>query len=958
MHIDSHGNLLIKTSAGLLTERLPHIFQQDINSPHQNNISGRFRVLAHHQVAFALGPYDHTKPLIIDPTLVYQDNVAGPGQNPGGFTSAQAVAVDSAGNAYVTGEIDSDFEAESIPSYCDLLNTNVDYCGNSFAAAVDFTGTAVIYETQLGGGTGLGIAVDSAGNAYVAGGGGINGTSNAFQQGSGGAQCPGGNFNTFDCSTAFVAILDPVGTVTYATNLGGNGNNDQAEAIAVDSSGKIYITGQAFSANFPTTTGAFQTSFTSSNFQNAAIFVAKIDPTLSGAASLVYSTFLGGAGQTQQAGYGGPAADEGRAIAVDSAGEAYVAGETFSSSLATSGSFQSKQPEPISPFVAKFNASGSTLLWATYLGGTQGSPCFYESAQGIALDSSANPYVVGLADSPDFPTTPGAFQVRLPPRSAGFVTELNSGGTALIYSTFLGGFTSLNNGRDDLGCGDQNALGIALDGNNDAFVAGKTLTGDFPVAPLSLKPMSSGLTSYIAELNPAGSALLFSTYMPAELTGIALDNSGGIYVSGQDGQTGYNVANLGSSSAQQAAFVDKVNLSAAGPAVFITPSAVSLPNANGATGTFSLQNRGNGPLTIATITPNGVFTEMDACNGMVAAGSSCTLTVTSTGGEGTLTVADDAFDSPQTVTVYEGGTTPAATVSRSLLAFDATNAGSTSNPQVLTLASVGNAPLLISNISVTAGFTETNNCGTSLAVETSCQISVNFAPPKSGNITGTLEIDDNAEAPSKVQLTGGTPALGLGVASNGSPATIVPGQTATYTVDIYDLSGYLGPATVTCSGAPKGAACKASSPVTLKGAQSVTSTITVTTTVGSGLALRDPGRDPYNPAPEFLLWLTHSSARRQIDRPLAVAFLFVLAASLFVLIAASSNCRRGQLLFGASLALCAALTACGSTTIIENNGGGGGNGNPNATPPGTYTLVVTVTANGSSKEAALTLQVN
>jgi hypothetical protein len=251
--------------------------------------------------------------------------------------------------------------------------------------------------------------------------------------------------------------------------------------------------------------------------------------------------------------------------------------------------------------------------------------------------------------------------------------------------------------------------------------------------------------------------------MPAQLTGIAIDNAGGIYVSGQQGQLGYNVANLGSSNASESAFVDKVDISATGPAVFITPSAVSLPNTNGATATFSLQNRGNGPLTIASITPNGAFAEMDDCNGMVAAASSCTLTVTSTGGEGTMTVTDNTFDSPQTVTVYEGGNAPAATVSRSLLAFDPTNAGATSAPQILTLASVGNAPLLISNISVTANFTETNNCGTSLAVATSCQISVTFAPAKSStsNITGTLEIDDNAEAPTTVGLNAGNPPLGI-----------------------------------------------------------------------------------------------------------------------------------------------------------------------------------------------------
>ena len=850
------------------------------------------------------------------------------------------------------------------PNGCTEVFGTANICGDIFVAKLNPTGTAIIYDTSVGTGQGNGIGVDASGNAYVAGAGWANpGTSNAFQLNPGGGQCenPSGFGVTINCTGAVVAVLDSTGTPTYITNLGGaqNNLNDEANAIAIDSTGKIYVTGQAFSTNFPTTSGAFQPSFDSNSGLSSATFVAKIDPTLSGAASLVYSTFLGGGGQGVGLNGEDNAGDQGTAIAVDSSGETYIAGQTFSSSLATSGSFQATKPEPISPYVAKFNAAGSGLLWATYLGGTQPNPCFEDMATGIAIDSTGNAYVVGRTTTSDFPTTPGAFQTTVAAGSDAFVTKINSTGSALIYSTRLGGFTQVNRRQNDLSCTAQGAGGIALDSNNDAFVAGHTITGDFPIASLSLLPTASTNEGFVAELNPAGSSLLFSTYLPGDgENAIALDNAGGIYAAG---------------STSFLASVDKIDLTAAGPAVLINPQTLTFTSASTTPLPVTLENSGNGPLNISSITPSGSVVETDNCIPTVAAGASCTINVTNTGGNGNFSIADNAPDTPQVITVFEAGTTPTAQLSRSLLAFGPENVGSTSSAQTVFLASIGNTPLVVSNISATGDFKEVNNCPTTILVGTTCQISVTFTPTASGTRTGTLEVDDNAPQPSKASLTGGPPKLFIDIVNNDQIATITPGQTATYTFQVFDGSGYVGPATVTCSGAPKGATCK-TSPITLEGATAVNETVTVTTTAGSGVAIRDLNRNPHTPfAPEFTRardifaryfatpprWLgAKTFAAALSTRWLVASLFFTFAGSLLFLFAASSRRRRTVLLCGGSLALCAALTACGGTTIIQNNGGGGGGSSSNATPPGTYTLIVTVSAQGSSNDTALTLQVN
>ena len=482
--INAAGDLLIATPDGEIAFHRPVVYQKTEGK--RTEVGGRFVLSEGSDVSFATGEYDHTRPLVIDPQLVYSTFVGGDsGQG------IEAIAVDPAGNAYVTGTtVVSNYPVTSGA----LQATDPDVNGQPtvFVAKINASGTALVYSTYLGG--------------------------------------SGQPFNgPFGTEILFVSCGNDPNGFGYHNSCG-----DYAGGIAVDSAGNAYLTGNTFSTDFPVTAGAFQpTNHAATSNPNA--FVTKLNPT---GTALVYSTYLGGSGGALGAG------DWGTSIAVDRAGEAYVGGYAFSWDFpVTAGAFQTVNDgfpaDETAPFVSKLNATGTALVYSTFIGGggyeppfnrfTQGIPT--EGVNGLAIDPEGNAYVTGVVYSfGSFPVTPGAFQTTFNVECfdedcgspGAFVSKLNSTGTALVYSTFLVG---TNNGSS-IG----NA--IAVDKAGSAYVAGNA-GGDFPVTPGAFE--TSGGGPFLTKLNPDGSQLVYSTFFKAGASGIAVDAAGDAFIAGGTG---------------------------------------------------------------------------------------------------------------------------------------------------------------------------------------------------------------------------------------------------------------------------------------------------------------------------------------------------------------------------------------------------------------------------------------
>ncbi len=366
------------------------------------------------------------------------------------------------------------------------------------------------YSTYVGGSSwdeGVGFALDSSGNTYVAGwttSGNFPVTSAAYQSTLAGGPTFG---------DVFIYKMNPTGTaLVYSTYIGGS-NDDLGWGVAVDSSGNAYITGYTSSADFPTTPGAFKTNF--SGTRDA--FVVKLNSTGS---ALTYSTYLGG--NSEERGY---------AIALDSAGSAYVAGFAKSTNFpVTSGAYQTTNPGGATAFITKFNATGSGLVYSTYVGGSSD-----DWANALAIDSSGNAYLAGYTQSSNFPTTSGAFQ-----RTFGtglghaFVTKVNATGTGLVYSTFL------RSSAEDF------ARAIALDNSGNAYVGGRAGAADFPVTAGAYQTTFRGVNdAFVTKLNSSGTGLQYSTLLGGsdndQVEGIAVDASGAVVAVGLTVSTDFPV---------------------------------------------------------------------------------------------------------------------------------------------------------------------------------------------------------------------------------------------------------------------------------------------------------------------------------------------------------------------------------------------------------------------------------
>jgi Beta-propeller repeat/Abnormal spindle-like microcephaly-assoc'd, ASPM-SPD-2-Hydin len=741
-------------------------------------------------------------------------------------------------------------------------------------------------------------------------------------------------------------VIDP--TLSYSSYLGGS-SNDQADVVALDSAGNIYIDGTTTSANFPVQS-AYQSSCSSCASNSPDSFITEMS---ADGSKLIFSTFLGGSaeddgngialdssgniyvtGRTYSSDFpvtanafqltcsscttqpdvyvtklaaggaslvystflGGSAEDDAFGIATDSSGDAYVVGRTASTNFPTKSPIQSSLTGSYSAFVSEFNPQGTALVYSTYLGGAGSDYGF-----AIAVDSSGAAYVTGQTTSNNFPTTSGAYQTAFGGNQNVFVSKIKPGGSGLAYSTYLGG------------SGQDSGRAIAVDSAGDAYVDGSTTSSNFPVLNAAQSVLGAGgaTNGFIAKLKPDGTALDYSTYLGGsgqDVAGsIAIDKSGRAYITGVTSSTNFPTANPLSSQTKYGgnndAFVAKLSPGGCGLAFSTYLGGIAQDVANG----IAVTNAGN-PVVVGETTSND-------------------FPVTSKPYQAKTAGQADVF-----VSVLTGLAGPVDCFSPQTVKFSSQVATTTSAAQTVTLTNDGEDPLTITDIGTTAEFAETNTCiasgSTSGTVQpgANCTISLTFTPITQGSQLGILTVTDNGpKSPHSLAMSG--TGQDFTFTANPPVITVSAGQQAQYTLTVSPLSGFNQSVALTCSGGPPDSTCTVNpKSVTLDGTSAQMATVAVATTARSGEIA--PYTGPRLP-PQLLQWKFDVGA-------------MALMALLMVLLAGWA--RRGSLEPARNaFRLAAAIFALLVLTVVFWSSCGGNGTLPTGTPAGSYGITITGT---------------
>ncbi|MGI9103240.1 MAG: choice-of-anchor D domain-containing protein [Terriglobales bacterium] len=806
------GDLVLHiTSGGEMVMRKPVAYQ--VVDGIRRLVPASFVIATKNQIRFEVGDYDTAQPLVIDPVLSYSTYLGG-----NDFDNATSIAADASGNVYVTGVTSS----LNFPT-SNAVQPSKGGSSDVFVAKLDPTGASLIYSTYLGGSgwdSAASIAVDADGNAY------ITGTTNSMDfpvTASAYQPSPVSPYND-----VFVTKLSATGSsLLYSSYLGGSAD-EQGQGLALDANRNVFVVGATQSSDFPVTAGAFQSALQGSG----KAFLAEVDTSQSGGASLVYSTYFGGTGYEIAWG-----------VAVDSQGKALIVGQTSSSDLPMKNAYQTTLKGSANAYLAKLDttqAGPAGLLYSTYLGGNS-----YDYATAIAVDGNGFAYVGGGATSPDFPTTAGAYQAA-PPHGTGdaFVAKIDpsqSGAGSLLYATLLGGNESSGYLSGEL------VSGMVVDTLGNAYVTGYTASQDFPLVSAFSNGFTQQTCSYYqsyyyyvsytcgnagfyTELRADGRALLASSYVGAggydSGNAIAADGAGNVYVSGNSAgffpvtPGAYQTVFGGTSDA----FVVKIALGNVAGFALDTFS-LNFPDvAVGGTSQaqqVTLTNAGSASLSISSIAGSGDFqADASACGTSLGNGARCAVQVTfhptGTGPRsGVLTFTDSAASSPQSVSLSGNGLVASTlSVSATSLDFGSVTLGASSANKVLTLTNTGPSTVVINSFTLTgANASEfvlgTWNCptaGGTLAVNASCSYNFTFTPASTGTRSATFTIYDNSSTGPHI-----VPMTGTGVATttiNISPGTFsfagqaVGTTSAVQTVTLSNTgSGALGISSIIASNA-------------------------------------------------------------------------------------------------------------------------------------------------------------
>jgi len=769
-------------------------------------VTSSFRV-SNGEVSFALGEYDRSAPLVIDPILSYSDAISP------GFGDIAGIAVDASGDAYVTGDnCGPNFPVTPGP-FTNESNPFGTFCEKVVVMEFNPTASTLIFSDSLGGSlanAGTRLALDSKNNVFVTG----LTQSTDFPTTSGvvvpnsdfkGGECVvlGYSPNT-PCADAFALELSNSGSVlTYSTLLGGNqvtiGLN-----IKVDSNDQAYVSGVTNASDFAPTPNGLQTTYTGGDncvvigtqltrpcFQ---VFVVVLN---SGATQAKYSSYFGGSDDSFAGG-----------MAIDASGNVYLAGagETTGFTVTKTVAPSSGSASIYLAYAAKINTlatpPSSGLVYSVAFEGSQD-----QGATGIDIDTQGDAYIVGSTISPNFPTVNALYPdymasttqsgvcttqeqlSALLPNNCGnaFVAEIDKLGQNVLFSTFLGG------------SGPDVATAVAFDSiSNSIWVVGSTGSANFPTTPNAYYTLSTnfGTGAFLSNLSANGSQNLFTTLLgPGSsdvASGVVVDSNDNVYVAGDQNETSFpitpGVYPFGEGSG---GFLMKFSPGTTMPMLALSTNMLTFSNqpigSSSAPQTITLQNTGTAPAQLAIgITnsqnflgipaPENDFLESDNCGGLLAAGGGCTIDVVfqpqamtppNSGRTATLTILDDAPGAPQTVTL--SGTTgngSSFTVAPNPIVFPIQAAG-TSQTMTGFAFNAGDVPLLISSAVVgganasafTVDLTNSNGGGLACNNPTSftCGFTITFNPPSNatGTLTATVTFTDNApDSPQVVQMSG------------------------------------------------------------------------------------------------------------------------------------------------------------------------------------------------------------
>jgi hypothetical protein len=770
VELNAHGDAVVHLDAGSLLLRRPVAYQEAGND--RTKVNATFVLAKDGTVRFRLGPYNHTRALVIDPVFTFSTYLAGTGSD-----QIAAVATDTSGNIYAVGSTSSsDFPTahaeQPHPGGCDPFIG----CDNVFIAKLDPSGHTLLYSTYLGGsGKDLGraIAVDSHGNAIVSG---IAGSADFPRVGN----MPGTNC-AVNSSCYFLASLKSDGSALNYSGviqaIEGEYTNGVDGRVAVDTSGNAYFTGISGGPNFPVTAGTLTT--TPGNPYNNT-FVMKIDAT----GKVQYSTIIPG----------DAAIDSIKVhnnwflptgITVDANGQATIAGTAGMGLPSTSGVIQPTFPnnpttgDDTAGFVLQLNAAASAINFASYLPGT-------DFIGAMAIDAAGNYYFTGYTSETSLPVSSNAYQKSILPGqnctcNDGYIIKLNPQATSVLAATYLGGTPAVGNGGTYFS-------GIAVDSLADVFVGGYTASNDFPLKDpfgTTYESTASVADMVIAEMRSDLSGLLFgsllsSTASPVSgstFSGLAVDKSDKLIVVGTTYASDFPTT-AGSvepklppqadpQSSPAHSFLSKIDLSVAAPSVCLNSYSVGFGNVPAQTTgaqSLTLTNCGNAPLHLDSYVSSSPLVGATGNCSDLAAGAACTITFNylpenSDSVYGTVTLSDDAAIPTQVISFSGQGLAGKLVPRPTPLDFGRLLVG-TQGPQTnLMLSNAGTADLTISAVSVNGDYTiSANTCTATLAKGWFCSVSLIFSPSVSGTRTGALVIHSND--PQSPQLT--VPLTGVG----------------------------------------------------------------------------------------------------------------------------------------------------------------------------------------------------